>query len=97
VADASYTGLMANRALPPARRSLLGWLAAALLVGCGPGVVGPGAAPRPGGVILLHDGGGDRSQTVAALHVLLDELQAAGWRFTLPPRVIPTPLRATGS
>jgi peptidoglycan/xylan/chitin deacetylase (PgdA/CDA1 family) len=52
---------------------------------------------RPGGVILLHDGGGDRSQTVTALRVLLDELIAAGWRFTLPPRVTATRLRATES
>ena len=35
---------------------------------------------RPGAVVLLHDGGGDRSQTVAALAVLLDALAARGWR-----------------
>jgi peptidoglycan/xylan/chitin deacetylase (PgdA/CDA1 family) len=34
---------------------------------------------RPDGVILMHDGGGDRSQTVAALELLLDELARAGW------------------
>lgn len=41
----------------------------------------------PGGVVLLHDGGGDRTQTVAALTWLLTALPAAGWTFTLPPAV----------
>jgi peptidoglycan-N-acetylglucosamine deacetylase len=39
---------------------------------------------RPGGIVLLHDGGGDRSQTVAALAQLLAELSALGWTFSLP-------------
>jgi cellulose synthase/poly-beta-1,6-N-acetylglucosamine synthase-like glycosyltransferase/peptidoglycan/xylan/chitin deacetylase (PgdA/CDA1 family) len=34
-----------------------------------------------GGVIMLHDGGGDRSQTVAALRRLIPELRARGFRF----------------
>ena len=33
---------------------------------------------RSGNVILLHDGGGDRSQTVAALGPLIDSLRAMG-------------------
>ena len=37
---------------------------------------------KPGSVILLHDGGGDRSQTVAMLKVLIDNLKAQGYRFT---------------
>ena len=41
---------------------------------------------RPNGIILMHDGGGDRSQTVAALRVLLPELIAAGWTPVFPPR-----------
>ena len=36
---------------------------------------------RSGNVVLLHDAGGDRSQTVAALPVLIDRLRAAGYRF----------------
>lgn len=39
---------------------------------------------RPGGIVLMHDGGGDRSQTVAALAELLPELAAAGWTPTYP-------------
>jgi len=40
----------------------------------------------PGAVVLLHDGGGDRSQTVAAVDRIIPELRAEGWRFTLPRR-----------
>jgi len=36
---------------------------------------------RQGGVILLHDGGGDRSQTLAALARLVPELRRRGFRF----------------
>ena len=32
-------------------------------------------------VVLLHDSGGDRSQTVAALPVIIDTLRAHGYRF----------------
>ena len=35
----------------------------------------------PGAVILLHDGGGDRSQTVAMLRPLIDELKKRGFSF----------------
>jgi peptidoglycan/xylan/chitin deacetylase (PgdA/CDA1 family) len=40
---------------------------------------------RPGGVILLHDGGGNRSQTLAALKILLHRLPRLGYHFVLPP------------
>ncbi|WP_316525969.1 polysaccharide deacetylase family protein [Kitasatospora brasiliensis] len=36
---------------------------------------------RPGSVILLHDGGGDRSQTVAALPTIISTLKARGYTF----------------
>src|SRR3954452_170935 len=35
-----------------------------------------------GAVVLLHDAGGDRSQTVAALGALIERLRAEGYRFT---------------
>jgi peptidoglycan-N-acetylglucosamine deacetylase len=41
---------------------------------------------RPGAIVLLHDGGGDRSQTVAALPGLLRQLHARGYR----PVALPT-------
>lgn len=39
---------------------------------------------RGGGLLTVHDGGGDRSGTVAALAVVLPEMLDAGWRFTPP-------------
>jgi peptidoglycan-N-acetylglucosamine deacetylase len=39
---------------------------------------------RPGAVILMHDGGGNRQQTVQALEVLLPWLVDKGYRFTFP-------------
>ena len=39
---------------------------------------------RTGSIILEHDGGGDRSQTVAALTIVLPRLLDAGYHFTVP-------------
>lgn len=39
---------------------------------------------KPGSVILLHDGGGIRSKTVAALPGLITQLKAAGYGFRTP-------------
>lgn len=39
---------------------------------------------KPGGVVLMHDGGGDRSRTVAALRPLIRTLKAQGWSFSTP-------------
>jgi membrane peptidoglycan carboxypeptidase len=39
---------------------------------------------RPGGIVLMHDGGGDRSQTVTALKTLIPTLLREGWTFDLP-------------
>ena len=39
---------------------------------------------RTGSIILEHDGGGDRAETVAALTVAIPELLAAGYRFRTP-------------
>ncbi len=36
---------------------------------------------HPDGVVVLHDGGGDRSQTVAALEIILPALRKQGYRF----------------
>ncbi len=36
---------------------------------------------RSGNVVLLHDGGGNRAQTVAALPQIIDRLRADGYRF----------------
>lgn len=39
---------------------------------------------RPGAVVLMHDAGGNRSQTVQALARLLDQLDAQGYTYTFP-------------
>lgn len=36
---------------------------------------------RPGAIVLMHDGGGDRSQTIEALRIVLGELSSQGVRF----------------
>jgi cellulose synthase/poly-beta-1,6-N-acetylglucosamine synthase-like glycosyltransferase/peptidoglycan/xylan/chitin deacetylase (PgdA/CDA1 family) len=40
-----------------------------------------GNQERSGQIVLLHDGGGDRAQTLAALPRIIDELRARGFRF----------------
>jgi peptidoglycan/xylan/chitin deacetylase (PgdA/CDA1 family) len=42
------------------------------------------SAVRPGAVVLLHDGGGDRSATIAALATVLPDALAAGVTFGRP-------------
>jgi peptidoglycan-N-acetylglucosamine deacetylase len=39
---------------------------------------------RPGAVVLLHDGGGDGADVVAALPVVVGALREAGYDFVLP-------------
>ncbi|MEN3314684.1 MAG: peptidoglycan-N-acetylglucosamine deacetylase [Acidimicrobiaceae bacterium] len=41
-------------------------------------------AVRPGSVVLMHDGGGDRSRTAAALRPLIAALRAQGYSFATP-------------
>ncbi|HEV7481594.1 MAG TPA: polysaccharide deacetylase family protein [Solirubrobacterales bacterium] len=38
-------------------------------------------AAQPGSIILMHDGGGDRSGTLATLPSIIDTLRARGYRF----------------
>ncbi len=38
---------------------------------------------RPGAIVLMHDGGGERSQTVAALDTVLDGLTGRRYAFGL--------------
>jgi cellulose synthase/poly-beta-1,6-N-acetylglucosamine synthase-like glycosyltransferase/peptidoglycan/xylan/chitin deacetylase (PgdA/CDA1 family)/spore germination protein YaaH len=40
-----------------------------------------GNEERSGQIVLLHDGGGDRAETVAALPRIIDALRARGYRF----------------
>jgi peptidoglycan/xylan/chitin deacetylase (PgdA/CDA1 family)/glycosyltransferase involved in cell wall biosynthesis len=48
---------------------------------------------RRGGVIVFHDGGGDRSQTVAALRRLVPRLERRGFRFVSLSQLAGAPRR----
>jgi peptidoglycan-N-acetylglucosamine deacetylase len=41
-------------------------------------------ATKTGSIILAHDGGGDRAQTVAALRIVIPRLLDEGYHFTTP-------------
>ncbi|MBV8430590.1 MAG: polysaccharide deacetylase family protein, partial [Solirubrobacterales bacterium] len=43
---------------------------------------------RPGAIILLHDGGGNRSETVAALPEIIAKLRARGYRLVTVPQLL---------
>jgi peptidoglycan/xylan/chitin deacetylase (PgdA/CDA1 family) len=52
------------------------------------------ASVTDGAVILMHDGGGDRKQTVEAIARLIPELRARGFELvTVPELIQPTALR----
>jgi len=40
-----------------------------------------GRGPTPGAIVILHDGGGNRSQTVAALPAVIDGISAARYQI----------------
>lgn len=44
---------------------------------------------QPGGIVLMHDGGGDRGATLAALPHIIDQLHAAGYQLVLPDAIPP--------
>lgn len=42
----------------------------------------------PGGIILMHDGGGNRSRTVAALSIIIPKLKKKGYKFVTIPELL---------
>jgi peptidoglycan/xylan/chitin deacetylase (PgdA/CDA1 family) len=46
------------------------------------------SASRPGAIVVMHDGGGDRSQTVAALPDIIRELRNRGYRMVTVSRLL---------
>jgi chitin deacetylase len=38
---------------------------------------------RPGVIILMHDGGGNRNNTIAAVPIIIDTLRKQGYSFEL--------------
>lgn len=51
---------------------------------------------KPGSIVLLHDGGGDRRQTVASLPPMIDGLLERGYRFVLVQDLLAAPGRRDG-
>ncbi|HXE46455.1 MAG TPA: polysaccharide deacetylase family protein [Conexibacter sp.] len=45
-------------------------------------------AVQPGSIVLMHDGGGQRSQTLAAVPRIVAELRRAGYGFASVPRLL---------
>lgn len=43
---------------------------------------------QPGGIVLLHDGGGDRSKTVQALPEIISGLRQRGYKFVTVPELL---------
>jgi chitin deacetylase len=43
---------------------------------------------HPGGIILLHDGGGNRNRTVQALPLIIPRLQQKGYKFVTVPQLL---------
>ena len=43
---------------------------------------------RPGSIVLFHDGDGDRSQTVASLPIILEELERRGFQTATVPELL---------
>ncbi|HBE57637.1 MAG TPA: polysaccharide deacetylase family protein [Cyanobacteria bacterium UBA11149] len=59
-------------------------------------------ATQPGGIVLMHDGGGDRSHTVQALPQLIAKLRGQGYKFVtvselLKMEVKPSPAKPANS
>ena len=46
------------------------------------------AGARPGAILLLHDAGGNRSETVAALPAIIAKLRARGYQLVTVPKLL---------
>ena len=63
------------------------------------------AGAKPGAIILMHDAGGERSETIAALPRIVHALRARGYTLVTIPKLVlddppqghqPTPTSLTG-
>ena len=63
----------------------------------GVGAIVRGATPPPGkgGIVLMHDGGGNRSETVEALKQLIPRLKGRGYQFVRVSDLAGLPVSAT--
>ena len=46
------------------------------------------SATRPGSIVLMHDGGGNRSETVAALPNIIHTLRGRGYSFVTVSKLL---------
>jgi peptidoglycan/xylan/chitin deacetylase (PgdA/CDA1 family) len=46
------------------------------------------SAAHPGAIVIMHDGGGDRSETVAALPGIIDTLQGRGYQLVTVSKLL---------
>jgi len=46
------------------------------------------AGAQPGAILLMHDGGGNRAQTIAALPLIISRLRAQGYHLVTVPRLL---------
>jgi peptidoglycan/xylan/chitin deacetylase (PgdA/CDA1 family) len=51
------------------------------------------SATRPGAIVLMHDGGGDRSETVAALPRIIRTLKGRGYHLVIVSKLLGQPMR----
>ncbi len=51
------------------------------------------AGVRNGSIVIMHDGGGPRAQTLAALPRIIDTLRARGYQFDTVPQLLGYPAR----
>jgi peptidoglycan/xylan/chitin deacetylase (PgdA/CDA1 family) len=51
------------------------------------------AGVHDGSIVLMHDGGGPRGQTLAALPVIISALRARGYSFATVPQLLGYPTR----
>jgi peptidoglycan/xylan/chitin deacetylase (PgdA/CDA1 family) len=52
----------------------------------------PDTGVHPGSIVLMHDGGGWRGHTLAALRQIIDRLRARGYRFVTVAQLLRVPL-----
>ncbi|HEY9691514.1 MAG TPA: polysaccharide deacetylase family protein [Oculatellaceae cyanobacterium] len=43
---------------------------------------------KPGGMVLMHDGGGDRAHTIKALPIIISQLKKRGYKFVTVPELL---------
>ena len=69
----------------------------AILRAAQPRSVPPAGSKRAGAIVMMHDAGGDRAQTVRALDILIPRLQRQGYRFVTVSEGLGLPVGPTAT